>query len=155
MPKFSTPKKQSLQNWQKIFNEYDKYLDENSSVIGHSLGPAFLLSVLENLKQPIKAAFFIAGFTGSLNNPEFDELNKTFVSKTFDWVKIRTNCRRFYVISSDNDPYVPLEKGKGLANNLRTELIILKNAGHINLESGYDKFNFLLKKIKDELQHTE
>lgn len=110
-----------------------------------------MLSILENLKHPIKAAFFVAGFTGLLNNLEFDELNKTFTTKSFNWVKIRNNCKRFYVINSNNDPYVPLEKGKFLAKNLDTELIVLKNAGHINTEAGYTKFDFLLEKIKHEL----
>lgn len=78
-------------------------------------------------------------------------LNKTFVDRTFNWEKIRKNCKKFYVINSNNDPYVPLDKGKGLAKNLRTELIVLKNAGHINQESGYTKFDFLLEMIKNEL----
>ena len=151
VPKFPTPENQSLENWLKVFKAYEQYLDENSIVVGHSLGPAFLLSVLENLNRPIKAAFFVVGFTGLLNNPDFDELNESFVTKSFDWAKIKNNCKRFYVINSDNDPYVPLEKGKSLAENLGTELIVLKNAGHINAEAGYTEFSFLLDKIKNEL----
>ena len=151
VPKFPTPENQSLENWLNVFKDYEQYLDENSIVIGHSLGPAFLLSVLENLQRPIKAAFFIAGFTGLLNNPDFDELNKSFTTKSFDWARIKNNCKRFYVINSDNDPYVPLEKGKSLAQNLGTELITIKNAGHINEEAGFAEFEFLLDKIENEL----
>jgi predicted alpha/beta hydrolase family esterase len=151
VPKFPTPKNQSLLNWLKTFKEYEQYLNGDCIVIGHSLGPAFLLNVLENHNEPIKAAFFVAGFTGKLGNQEFDELNKALVEKNFDWTKIKKNCGKFHVINSDNDPYVPMEKGKYLAKKLGTKLIILKNAGHINLEAGYDKFDFLLKKIKDEL----
>jgi len=151
VPTFPTPKDQSLENWLKTFRNYEKHLDKDSIVVGHSIGPAFLLSVLENLSSPIKAAFFVAGFTDLLNNPKFDELNKTFVTKSFDWKKIRDNCRKFYVINSSDDPYVPLEKGKKLAENLDTELIVLENAGHINQEFGFIKFDFLLQKIKNEL----
>ena len=151
VPKFPTPKNQSLENWLNVFKEYEQYLDENSIVVGHSLGPAFLLSVLENLNRPIKAAFFVAGFTGFLDNHDFDELNESFVTKNFNWAKIKSNCKKFYVISSDNDPYVPLEKGKSLAENLATKLIVLKNAGHINEEVGYTEFIFLFDTIKNEL----
>jgi len=151
VPKFPTPENQSLENWLHVFKDYEQYLDENSIVVGHSLGPAFLLSVLENLDRPIKIAFFVAGFTGLLNNFEFDELNETFVTKNFDWAKIKNNCKKFYVINSDDDPYVFLEKGETLAKNLGTELIVLKNAGHINAEAGYTKFGLLLEKIKNEL----
>lgn len=118
--------------------------------MGHSIGPAFLLNILEKLNHSIKAAFFISGFIGLLNNP-FDKYNKTFTTNPFNWSKIKKNCKKFYIINSDNDPYVPLEKGKELAKNLNTKLIILKNAGHINEEFGYTKFNFLLKKIKKAL----
>ncbi len=151
VPKFPISENQSLQNWLEIFKDYEQYLDENSIVVGHSLGSAFLLNVLEHLNRPIKAAFFVAGFTGLLNNSKFDELNKTFVTKSFDWAKIKNNCKKFFIINSEDDPYVPLKKGKALAENLGTELITLKNAGHINEEAGYTEFSFLLDKIKNEL----
>lgn len=150
VPRFPTPENQSLKSWLKVFDKCRKYLDEDSIVVGHSLGPAFLLSVLENLNHQIKAAFFVSGFIGFLNNPDFDGLNKTFVDKPFDWNKIRKNCKRFYIINSDNDTYVPLEKGRILAKNLGAELMVLKNAGHINQESGYTKFELILEMIKNE-----
>lgn len=151
VPTFPTPENQTLENWLHVFKDYEQYLDENSIVVGHSLGPAFLLPAIENLKSPIKAAFLVAGFLKKLNKPEFIESNKTFIEKSFDWAKIKNNCRRFYVINSDNDPYVPLEKGKELAEKLGTKLIIVKNAGHFNEEAGYTKFDFLLEEIKHEL----
>lgn len=144
VPKFSTPENQSLESWLKVFEDYKQYLDQDSIIIGHSLGSTFLLSVLEKLKYSTKASFLVSGFIGLLNNSEFDELNKTFVIKNFDWIKIKNNCQKFFVINSDNDPYVPLEKGKELAKNLDTELVVLENAGHINKESGYVEFGFLL-----------
>ena len=101
--------------------------------------------------KPIKAAFFVSGFVGLLGNPAFDAPNESFIMKPFVWKKIGSNCKKFYVINSDNDPYVPLEKGKELASFLRTELIVVKNAGHINAESGHTTFEFLLEKIKKEL----
>ncbi len=154
VPRLPTPpshKPQSLESWLHVFKEYEQCLDDDTIVVGHSLGPAFLLSVLEAVPRPIKAAFFVAGFVALLDNPRFDDLNRTFVTKTFDWAAIKKNCRNFVVINSDNDPYVPLQKGKDLAAKLSTELIVLKNAGHINTEAGYAEFPFLLEKIKENL----
>ncbi len=151
VPKFPTPENQSLENWLKVFDNYKKYLDKNSIVVGHSLGPAFLLSILENLNLPIKAAFFVSGFTGSLNNPTFDKLNNSFADKRFNWQKIKNNCSRFFVFHSDSDPYVPLQKAKDLAKNLGVNVILVKNAGHFNEKAGYTKFDLLLEKIKTEL----
>lgn len=148
VPEFPTPKNQSLENWLDVFKNYEQYLNKDTTVIGHSLGAAFILNILEKLNHPIKSAFLVSGFLGLLNNPEFDELNKTFTIKPFNWDKIKNNCTRFYVINSDNDPYVPIEKGEELAEKLNVRLDIIKNAGHINSESGYDKFKLLLEKIK-------
>lgn len=151
VPKFPTPKNQTLENWLKVFEEYKKHLDENSIVVGHSLGPAFLLNVLERIDKPIKAAFFVSGFTGLLGNSEIDEINKSFVDKSFDWQKIKQNCPKFFVFHSDNDPYVLLEKSKEFAKNLGVNVILVKNAGHFNEKAGYTKFNLLLDKIKEVL----
>ncbi len=151
VPKFPTPENQSLENWFKAFENYRQYLNKDSIIVGHSMGSAFLLSVLEKLDKPIKASFFISGFIDLLENHEVDEINKTFVNKDFDWWKIKRNCKKFYLFHSDNDPYVPLEKAEKLAKNLGINLILVKNAGHFNKKAGYTKFELLLEKIKNEL----
>lgn len=150
VPKFPTPKGQLIENWIGEFEKYKTYLDSNAIVIGHSLGPAFLLNVIQKLEKPIGAAYFVAGFTGSLGLSEFDELNKSFAEKKFDWKNIRNNCKRFVVINSDNDPYVPLSKGQELAGHLGAEFVVLENAGHINIDSGFKKFERLLEIIKED-----
>lgn len=153
VPKFPTPENQSLQNWLNILKDYEQYLDEKSIVVGHSIGPAFLLTVLEKNKS--KAAFFVAGFvggfTGKWADPTFDKINKTIAEKKFDWHKIKKNCKKFYSFYSDNDPYVPPEKASELGKYLGVKPILVKNAGHFNEDAGYNKFELLLEKIKNEL----
>lgn len=83
VPKFPTPEGQSLQNWREVFRMYRRLLGEDSVVVGHSLGVAFLLDIIESLEKPIRAAFLVAGFTNPLDNPDFDPLNKTFVERKF------------------------------------------------------------------------
>ena len=148
IPKFPTPKNQSLENWLKVFDNYKQDLNENSIVVGHSLGAAFLLNILEKLDKPIKAAFFVSGFLDLLGNSDFDNINKSFIEKSFDWQKIKQNCPKFFVFHSDNDPYVPLEQAEKLAKNLGVDIILVKNAGHFNEKAGYSKFDLILDKIK-------
>ncbi|MCG2724381.1 alpha/beta hydrolase [archaeon] len=122
-------------------------------VIGHSLGCAFLLNVLEKANKPVKSAFLVAGFVSAINNPKLDAINRSFWDKKFDWKKIKSNCRNFIVYHSDNDPYVSLEKGNELAEQLGSSLKIIKNAGHFNKNSGYLKFDMLLEDVKNTLQN--
>ena len=151
IPHFPTPKKQSLQNWRKVFKSYEHYLNEDSIIIGHSLGAAFLLTILEQRNTPIRAAFFIAGFIGSLENPTFDKINNTFVNRSFRWEKIKKNCRRFTLFHADNDPYVSLFKAQELAAHLETAVTLVNGAGHFNTQAGYTTFPLLLQDIKKEL----
>ena len=151
VPRFPTPEDQTLDNWMDVFKEYIDKIDGETIFVGHSLGPAFILSVLEKLNVQVKASFFVSGFTGLLGNPQFDEINKTFVDKDFDWEKIKNNCKQFYLFHSDNDPYVPLEKGKELGEKVDSEIILIEGAGHFNTQAGFTKFPQLLELIKKEL----
>lgn len=142
VPKFPTPENQTLDNWNAIMKDY--VLDEETIVVAHSLGVAFLLSLLE--KHKIKAAFLVSGFISLLGNEKFDIINSTFIEREFVWNKIVNNCFKFCLIHSDNDPYVPIEKAYELSKNLETELIIVPNAGHFHSET----FELLLEKMEEE-----
>lgn len=148
VPTFPTPQGQTLENWTKLFSPYEQGIDETSIVIGHSLGVAFLLDVLERTDNKIKAAYFIAGCAELLGNQTFDDINKTFVDRTFDWDKIRAHCEHFIVFHGDDDPYVPLTKAETLAKHLNVEPIIIEHAGHFNEKAGYTTFLALLEAIK-------
>ena len=151
VPKFPTPEGQSLDSWMKVFSIFEKKLDEETIMIGHSLGPAFILRLLEKIEKPVKSCFFVSGCIDLLGNEEFDKINRTFVEKEFDWDKIKNNCRKFYIIHSDNDPYVPLKMGKKLSDKLDGEMDIVRDGGHFNEGAGYTKFPFLLRKIMEDL----
>lgn len=145
-PKFPTPLNQTLESWLRVFADYENKINEETVLIGHSLGAAFILNYLENTNKRIKAAFLAAGYHKLLDN-KFYELNKTFVDKQFNWEKIKQSCNKFFVFASDNDPYIPLETNKELAANLNTELNIVANGGHLNKDAGYGEFPLLLECI--------
>ncbi len=129
-PQFPQPENQSLQTWLKAFEPYWKYVDKETAFVGRSIAPAFILRLLEMTKVKVKAAFLVAGFCSDIGLDNFRPLISTFIGKPFDWEKIRSSCDNFFVYSSDNDPYVPLEKGEEIAKNLGTKLIPLKEAEH-------------------------
>jgi len=153
VPDFPTPENQSLDSWMKVFEKYKKEIDENTVFIGHSLAPAFILSILEKTNTKIRACFFVSGFLNLLGNETFDKINKSFVDKKFNWKKIKQNCDRFYIIQSDNDPYVPMKEAVNLAEKLGTTVILIEKAGHFNENSGFKKFDFLLNLINSEIKN--
>jgi len=149
VPAFPTPEGQSLESWMRAFEEFLPKVDWETIFVAHSIGPAFVLSVLERLEKPVKACFFVSGFVGSLGKREFDEFNDDIAKREFDWSKIRKNCGRFFLFHSDNDPYVPVEKARNLGRLLGARPIIVKGAGHFNEKAGYKEFPLLLEKIRE------
>lgn len=142
---------QTLENWMETIEPMRDKLG-NSILIGHSLGVPFIINVLNQIDNKVRAAFLVAGFVGHLEvegKPNLDD----FAVRDFDWNKIKNNCERFYVIHSDNDQYIPLERAEELAQNLETEAILVKGAAHFQTQSGYETFSLLLEKIDEELNH--
>ena len=147
IPQFPTPEGQELENWLRHFESQVGELDQHSLLIGHSVGAVFLLRLLERLKTPIDTVVLVAGFTGSLGLPEYDELNATFVDGSFDWSRIRASVKNVICLNGDNDPYVPFHQGKEIADSLGAENLIVKGGGHLNAEFGYTVFPELLREL--------
>lgn len=143
-PFFPTPLGQTLDNWMREFEPYRQYVNEETVFVGRSIGPAFILRLLEKPKVRIKAAFLVCGFCSDLGIHEFGPLIRTFVDKPFKWGRIKANCKKFFVYNADNDDFVPIEKAEELAKNLGTEALIVKDAGHFT----FKKFPGLLKDIE-------
>lgn len=151
IPLFPTPGGQSLEIWKEVFGQIQTNIDEDTILVGHSLGAAFLLHVIESLSTTIPAAFFVSGFIGFIGNETFDTLNSTFVSGPFDWEQINAHCNSFYVLQGTDDPYVGVEKGKELTTLLNAQYIAIKDGGHLNADAGFTTFPMLLDLIKNEL----
>lgn len=148
VPQFPTPENQTLQTWLTEFEKIKDNFNESSLFIGHSIGVAFILNILEMYERKINASFLVSGFIGNLNNPGFDEINQTIANKEFNWEKIKQNCKEFFLYHSKDDPYVPIEKAANLIKQLNPKQHIEENAGHFNTAAGYTEFPQLLQDIK-------
>ncbi len=147
IPNFPTPENQNLESWLNVLKSDFFKFDSNTILVGHSLGASFILSFLEKRNLPIKATFLVSGFIGPIGNEKFDDLNKDFTEKEFNWEKIKNNAGKIFLYHSDNDPYVPIEKAFELAKYLSVDPIIINSAGHFNLRAGYDRFEELYNDI--------
>ncbi|MFH0884872.1 MAG: alpha/beta fold hydrolase [Candidatus Micrarchaeota archaeon] len=117
-------------------------------LVSHSLGSPTILRLLESFQggEKVKAVILVAGFAQDLGIPQI----RNFVEKKFDWKKIRESADRFIVISSDNDPFIPLSEGARMAKLLGTkcEFIVEHGAGHINEGAGFTEYPRLLDLIR-------
>ncbi len=141
-PRLPTPQGQSLEAW---LNAYDRAVDSLPSVptilVGHSLGAAFALRLVERAAEPFDGLFLAAGFIGTLGLSDYDLINRTFFAEPFDWIGIRERrgrtCRCW---AGDDDPYVPLPRSQDVADHLDAPLEVIPGGGHLNSETGFDVF---------------
>jgi len=148
VPAFPTPHHQSLDTWNAVFAEYLDEVDKETIFIAHSVWPAFVLNILEQIDTKVAWCYFAAGFLELIQLPEFDLVNETITSRQFNWKKIHENCNNFYMCHGDDDPYVPQHNVEILSENLRIDVDMIEWGGHLNSETGYDSFEYLLEKIK-------
>ncbi|MDP2918247.1 MAG: alpha/beta hydrolase [bacterium] len=153
IPQFPSPPvvPAKIAEWFDILKNYEQHINENSILIGHSLGGIFTLRILEKLNNPVKAAFFIGTPIGVRPILNFDRDN-SFSGFDFNWETIKKKAKNFVVFQSDTDPYVGLENGKELAKKLSVELSFVPNAGHFNKKAGYLKFEQLRDKVMQILE---
>lgn len=143
-PQFPTPFNQNLQTWMKVFQPHFKDFNSDAVLIGRSIGVPFVLRLLEKSPVKIKAAFLVAGFYEDLGLPQFVDVVNSFIEAPFNWEKIKRNSEKFFVYNSDNDPIVPLENGRELAEKLGVPLKVVHGAEHI----WFDEFPEILPDVE-------
>lgn len=60
------------------------------------------------------------------------------------------HAKEVHMIVSDNDPWVQMEEARSLAEHYNTPLTVLENAGHINDDSGYGKWELIEKLVMEK-----
>ncbi|MCI8778575.1 MAG: serine hydrolase family protein [Bacilli bacterium] len=152
VPQFPSPPvvPAKISEWFDVLNNYQ--INEDTIIIGHSLGGIFTLRVLETLNFTIKAAILVGTPIG-IKPIKYYERDLSFSGFEFNWSKIKNVAKDFVVFQSDNDPYVALENGRELSNKLGVTLYFIPNAGHFNAQAGYTEFPELLQQIK-KIEHN-
>lgn len=141
-PRLPTPEGQSLSAWLDAYDLAVKSLPFAPTVlVGHSLGAAFALRLIERAVEPAAGLFLAAGFVGALGLSNYDTINHSFFAAPFDWPAIRERRGRvFRCWAGENDPYVPLSRSQDIATCLEAPLEILSGGGHLNSETGFTTF---------------
>lgn len=142
MPNTDHPK---MNEWVNHLHKVVGRPDENCIFVGHSLGCIASLRYVESLQpgQRVGAVFLVAGFADDINIPELHNFYETPIN----WNSIKSHCKKFVAINSDNDPYVPLEHGRTLAEKLGAKLIIAHGMGHMSGGEGFMELPVLLDEI--------
>jgi len=145
VPQLPNPNGERLVDWLPFALKRGNY-NEETVLVGHSSGAPLILSVLEKLEAPIKLAILVSGFSRPIS-----DVPKPILQKSYNWGKIKANCKSFIFINSDNDPWGCDDKqGKYMQEHLGGELIV-KHDGHMGSTSfnqPYKEFPLLVELIE-------
>lgn len=147
-------KNQTLENWFKVFDKVaEKFKPkEELCFVGHSLGPLFILHCVEKYNLKLDSAIFISPFLRKLNRQwQIDLVNKSFYKTEFNFAKLRRLIPVSYVLYSDNDPYVDKSQSIGFGNMLKSSMMFVKQAGHMNTEVNLNEFPLVLELCKTRM----
>ncbi len=131
-------------------------INSETTIIAHSSGSRVALGILNNLPKKIvvQKTIMVAGFSNyNLHQALFRVIPKRFYVRLFnvkwDWEKVKSSCKKFIFIYSDDDPYVPIEQVKILNEKLGGKLICILGAKHfsVNTDPRFKKFPQMVKFI--------
>ena len=97
--------------------------DENTVLLGHSLGSVVALKVIEKLKKPIKKLITVAGFV--IPNTKNRPYIKTFNWK-YDFNKIKNNVKEILILKDINDLVIRKDSADKIKSAIGGEVMSFK-----------------------------
>lgn len=135
MPDTNNPKKLA---WIKTMRDLVVSPDENTYLIGHSLGCQAIQRYLESLEgnSIVGGSVLVAGW---INDPMWEDRDEEETKVVHDWFdipkdyeKIKSHCKKFVSIFSSNDPFIFSTNWEEAKNILGSEVVVLKDRGHFD-----------------------
>jgi len=111
------------------------------TVVCHSLANTLWFWLIQEEIDEIKNLYMIS--PPSLNS-EIETLKTFFPAPMPKELK----AKNIQMVVSDDDPYITIQEAQELAKHYNIPLKILANAGHINADSGYGKWEWIEKQLK-------
>lgn len=151
---FNLLKKQTLEHWTEKYIQIKKEFKTSDKIcfVSHSLGPLFILHMLEKFPIQLDCAIFIAPFFSKLNKTELiDHVNSTFYRTEFNFNKLNKLIPKSYVLYSNDDPYVDNQFSINFANKLNSEIIPIHNLSHMDSTIKLTRFPLLLELCKTRI----
>jgi len=157
MPDSLHPK---INKWTAFLDKTVGEVDENTYLVGHSIGCQTILRYLEKLEpnKKIGGVLFVAGWM-HLTDETWDqdytpEIADQWLTTPIDFEKVKNHGNNFIAIQSDDDPYVPITDAKIFAEKLGAKIIKISNAGHISCEDSFETLPIALNSIKQMISEN-
>jgi predicted alpha/beta hydrolase family esterase len=146
IPALPNPQDPDPAQWTDAVRAHLGALDENSTIVAHSLGCLTVLRYLRSLPGPwrLGTLVLVAGFVDPL--PGLPELN-SYIGDGCEVEGLSDHIGRLTIIRSDADPYVPSGHTDRLAKLLGASAEVVPGAGHFLASDGVTSLHQVLEAI--------
>nr|MDD3720001.1 alpha/beta hydrolase [Candidatus Gracilibacteria bacterium] len=135
---------------------YSSDFNEGGYIISHSLGGQLAMKFIEENQIKNSIIIMVApsypGLTSDLGEKVFGDNYKyleNYFNTKLDFDYINTLNNNYYILLSDNDPFINQEKAKKYYKQLKkVEFIEFQNMGHFNSQDGVFRLDEILNYIK-------
>lgn len=153
VPQLPEASKPRIYNWVPALSKAAGKPDEETFLVGHSMGCQAIVRYLEQLPEgkKIGGAVFVAGFfkhlKGLEDDPEVQETDRHWLGTPVDLKKAKSRMKKSVAIFSDNDPWVPLDNQDDFRKKLGSEIILEHKKGHFSGSDGVLELPSALKAV--------
>ncbi|MEA1929738.1 MAG: alpha/beta hydrolase [Patescibacteria group bacterium] len=150
-----TPLEPKIDTWVPFLADKIGTPNENTFLLGHSIGAQTVLRYLEQLKEDEKigGAVLLAGWLHltdeTFEDEEDKEIAKPWLETPIDWGKVRSHTDKFTAIFSDDDPFVPFSDSTIFADKLGAEIITEHGKGHFSDDNEVKELPSALSAIRE------
>ena len=149
MPNTSEP---VIEEWISYLKKIVAKLDEDTYLIGHSIGCQTIMRYLEKEKfnGKLPKVIFIAGWFNlkNLEDEEVKNIAKPWMETSIDFNKVKERVNNLTVFLSTNEPYNYVKENSSIfKNKLNAKIVIIKKMGHFTEEDNVLEVPFVLEEI--------
>lgn len=128
VPKLPDPLRPDYKKWHAVGAPIARRWGRGSLVIGHSVGGAFALRLIEREVKTRIGGFVLVSspFTATINVKPFVK----FFAQPMDWMRVRDIARDISVIHAKNDPIVPYDHATRYGEALGAQVTLTGSGGH-------------------------
>ena len=122
-----------IEEWVSAFKKLVGKLDEDTYLVGHSLGCQVIMRYLERVNEKVGGILFVAGplTSNRILMQEEEETLGPWLTTSINLDKVKRSTNNIISIFSDDDPFVPIDNTKIFKDKLNSKIVILKHKGHI------------------------
>ncbi|KKS12746.1 MAG: hypothetical protein A2735_03480 [Candidatus Yanofskybacteria bacterium RIFCSPHIGHO2_01_FULL_41_21] len=149
MPNTDEPR---IEEWVPFLEKLVGEPDENTYLIGHSIGCQAILRYLGDLKEDAKigGVVFVAGWIkkliGVYDENEI-EIARPWVETPIDFESVKNHTKNIVAVFSDDDEFVSLDNLDAFKEKLGARTLIEHGKGHFSQETGIKELPVVLEEL--------